>query len=93
MDMKSIPLCPKCIKHELNSWLNEKIPKIKGEIIMQIRQEIRSITLDKGNCIVCNSNKVTKGLFENIISVLNKNRIDNSIKKEFTEMFGFGIVL
>jgi hypothetical protein len=87
-----IPLCPSCLKHELNSWINEKIPGINAETAREIREAISSIALEKGECIVCKSNRVSSGLFEDVMKVLNKNKVNENLKKEFKKIFSFSIL-
>lgn len=86
---KITPLCARCASYELNEWLNENLGNVKLELAKAIREELKSINLSDGNCIVCNQNKNSYGWFEKISKLLEKYNAQDELKKEFSEYFGF----
>lgn len=88
---KSLPICSRCMQHEINSWLNENLQKISSAIIQKIHEELASIRLSSGQCIVCNSNIIVSNLSENILKIMEKYKTEEAIKKEFKKYFCFYI--
>lgn len=86
-NIKTIQLCPECIKHEINSWLNEKISCLNIDATRKISEELRAIKLAEGECIACKNNKIAEDTAENVIKILDKFKAQDNIKKEFIEMF------
>lgn len=86
-----LQLCSRCLSHEINSWVNEKWTELDENIKRQVREELTSIELTNGKCIVCNNSLVSKGTSENILSILERNESSKKIKTEFKKLFGFVI--
>jgi len=84
-----IQLCSSCLKHEIASWVNERIINLKDERANKIRQELKTIRLTDGECIVCKNNKISNGSFINILKLLEKTKAEKTIINEFAGMFGY----
>jgi len=86
---KSI-LCSRCLSHEVNSWINENWKSLDEETKNQILQELKAIKLRKGKCIVCNSDLVSDGTSEEILKILEQNKVDEKLKRQFKKFFCIG---
>ncbi len=85
--MQSIPLCSRCAVHELTEWINEKLNCLNIETTQKIREEIKSIKLTEGECIVCRKQLVSDRLFESVLKVFEKNQAPKEITEEFRRLF------
>lgn len=84
-----IELCSSCLKHEVSSWINERVNELNSKAKEKIIEELKSIRLKEGICIVCNKNQTTDNSFINILKILEKTRAENMIIYEFARMFGY----
>ncbi|MBI2630134.1 hypothetical protein HYW76_03455 [Candidatus Pacearchaeota archaeon] len=84
-----LKLCSRCAFNEMSLWINDKSGEIKPEITQRIMQEIKSIKLVPGECIVCRHNIVSSDCFESILKILEKNRVSSELILEFKHVFGF----
>ena len=73
----------------MNNWVFEKSYFLPEEATKQIREELKSIRLKEGNCIVCNSNFVASDTFENGIKILEKNKAQVALIQEFMKDFAY----
>ncbi len=89
---KSIQLCSRCISNEVNSWVSEKWKGLDEETKKQIREELKTIKLISGKCIVCSNNLVATKTSENILKILEENKTSEKLKKEFRKFFVFGLL-
>lgn len=85
----SIPLCSRCMVHEINSWIADKRGAIDPDATQQIREELKDVKLASGSCLVCNHDKVSANTFENILKIFEKNKIESVIVNEFKKLFGY----
>jgi len=88
-DTRAIPLCSRCIVHEISNWVVDKRGEIDPEASQQIREELKDIKLTSGECIVCNNKLVSENTFDNIIKIFQKQNIKQEIKEEFKKLFSF----
>ena len=86
--IESLPLCSRCMIHEINSWILDKSGKIDPDATQQVREELKSIRLKPGECLVCRHTTVADGCFENILKVFDKNKVGKAIVEEFKKLFG-----
>ena len=85
-------LCPRCLANEVNNWINEKWAEIDEETKKQIREELKTIKLISGKCIVCNNNLIADNTSERILKILEENNTSNELKKEFSRFFCFSLI-
>lgn len=83
----TLEICSRCLNHEINSWINEKWNEINEDVRVKINEELKTIKLVQGKCIVCNNSLVSQGTAENILSVLEENNISEKIREEFKKLF------
>jgi hypothetical protein len=86
-DLKTLPLCSKCIRHEVNSWVNENWKDLDIETKLKIREELKGVKLGEGECIVCKSNKIAKETASNILEILKEKEIKDDLKSQFMKYF------
>lgn len=84
-----IPLCSRCITHEINAWIIDKRAELDPEITQKIREELKSVKLTQGECVVCSNSLISHETFNNILKILDKNKVSEEIVKEFKNFFGF----
>ena len=82
-----IQLCSRCINHEINSWVNEKWKELNEEVKRQIYQELRSVKLKSGECIVCGNKLVSDRTPERILGILEENKTGDKVVGEFRNFF------
>lgn len=85
----AIPLCSKCIIHEVDNWIADKRGAIEQEVAQKVREELKTIRLIQGECVVCNHNLISGETIENIIKIFEKKKIDQKTLEEFKRLFGF----
>ena len=85
--IKSLELCSRCLAYELNSWVNDNFQLLSEEAKKQIREEIKTIRLKPGNCIVCNHNSISDSTSENIIRILEESNVSKKLREEFEKDF------
>ncbi len=83
----SIPLCSRCMSHEITSWMNEKWKELDEEVRREIIEELKTIKLRIGECIVCKNNLVSVDTPEKILRIMEENNIPNKTRKEFEKFF------
>ena len=84
-----IQLCSSCLKHEITSWLNERVNELNSRAKEKILEELKAIRLANGECIVCNKNQTADNSFINILKILEKTKTEKIIIHEFARMFGY----
>ena len=84
---QTLPICSRCIVHEINSWIIDKIGAINPETTQKIRQELKAIKLKEGECIVCSSNFISEGTCEEIVKILKKDRVEEEMIFDFQKAF------
>jgi hypothetical protein len=62
--------------------------KLDNETIKQIALELRAIKLQEGQCLVCGHSRVSEGCIDNIIKILEKNKANSEVSREFIRLFG-----
>ena len=82
-----VQLCSRCISHELNSWMNDKWRELDDETRKQIAEELKSIKLKPGACIVCNHGSIADRTSENVAAILKENKTQEKTRKEFEKLF------
>ncbi len=83
----TLEICSKCLNHEINSWINEKWNEINENTRVKITEELKTIKLVQGKCIVCNNSLISQGTSENILSVLEENKVSKETINEFKKLF------
>ena len=83
----TLEICSKCLNHEINSWINEKWNEINESTRVKITEELKTIKLVQGKCIVCNNSLISQGTSENILSVLEENKVSKETINEFKKLF------
>jgi len=86
---RTLPICSKCINYEISGWLNENKEKLSKDSKLGMREQLRSMKLKQGECIVCNHNSVTEGVAEKILDILNENEEVEKLKEDFAKSFCF----
>ena len=82
-----VELCSRCLYHEITSWMNEKWKELHEEARKQIIDELKSVKLRNGKCIVCDNTLVSDRTTEKILKILEENKISDKLKKEFENYF------
>ncbi|MBU1136100.1 MAG: hypothetical protein ABIG37_03810 [Nanoarchaeota archaeon] len=85
--IQPLNICSKCLSHEINSWMNEKWKDLNQEINKQILEELKTIKLKSGGCIVCDNSLIADKTTEKILRILEENNIKPGVKKEFKDFF------
>ncbi len=85
--IKALELCSKCLTHEVNSWINENWKLLNEETKKQIREEIKTVKLKAGTCIVCENKNITDRTSERILEILEENKSPEKLKKDFEKDF------
>ncbi len=80
-------ICSRCISHEIGSWISDKVGELDLEAIQKINQELRAIKIKQGKCIVCNGNFVSENTIENVIKILEEQKVSNKVQEEFKNLF------
>jgi len=83
----ALEICSRCLSYEVNGWVSDKWKEMDEETKKQIAEELKSIKLKSGECIVCKNNLISDGTPERILRILEENKTPNRIKKEFIELF------
>ncbi len=86
-ELKTLPLCSQCLRHEVNSWVNENWKGLDVNTKLRIREELKGIRLKEGECIVCGSGKIAKGTGSNILEILEDKEIKDNLKNQFMKYF------
>ena len=84
---QTLPICSRCIVHEINSWIIDKRGAINPETTQKIREELKVIKLKAGECIVCSSNFISDGTCEDIVKILKKDKADEKMMEDFQKDF------
>ena len=84
-----IQLCSSCLKHEITSWVNERVNDLNSKAKEKIREELKAIKLISGECIVCKKTQLADDSFFNILRILEKTRAEKNIMREFAGMFSY----
>ncbi len=85
--LKSLHLCSRCLSHEINSWTNEKWKDLDEEVKRQINEELKTIKLRPGECIVCKNTLVSMDTAERILEILKENKVKEEVIEEFESFF------
>lgn len=85
----AIPLCSRCIVYEINNWIADKRGLVNPEASQQIREELKTIKLKSGECVVCNHSLISDNTFENILKIFEKHKVSGELQEEFRKLFGF----
>lgn len=91
INLLPIPLCSSCIHHEISSWINERVNELNTDAKLKINEELKSIRLKKGECIICKKQQISSDLLFNILKILKETKIKKPIINEFKKMFGYKI--
>lgn len=75
------------MNHEINSWINDRWNEINENTRVKITEELKTIKLVQGKCIVCNNSLISQGTAENILSVLEENKVSKETINEFKKLF------
>jgi hypothetical protein len=67
--------------------MNENWKYFSEETKQLIYQELKSIAIKPGQCIVCNNSLVSDKTTENISLILKENKINDRIVKEYEKFF------
>lgn len=86
----TLQLCSRCLSNEITSWVNEKWAELDEKTKKQVREELTTVRLVNGKCIVCNNTLISENTAQNILKILEQNNVDEKIKKEFGKFFCFG---
>lgn len=76
--------------NEIAGWINDNINNLNREITSQILQELRLVKLKPGLCIACKNTHVADDTPIKIVKILEENRVDKEIIKEFEKDFCMG---
>jgi len=82
-----IQLCSRCLANEINNWVNDKWKELSEEAKKQIHQELKTIKLSSGSCIVCENSLVSDGTSERILEMLKNCEVPEKTTKEFKRFF------
>ncbi len=85
----AIPLCSRCIVHEVSNWIADKRGLVNPEASQQIREELKSVKLKSGECVVCSHSLISDNTFENILKIFEKHKVSGELQTEFKKLFGF----
>ena len=87
--INSIPLCSRCITHEVNAWIIDKRAELDPEVTSQVREELKTIKLTVGECVVCYNKLVSENSINNLLKIMEKNKVSEDIKNEFKKLFSY----
>jgi hypothetical protein len=83
----SLQLCSRCLTHEVNSWINDRWQYVDEDTKRRIREELKTIKLIIGNCIVCSNDLVSAETTEKIYNILKESQVPKKLKEEFKKFF------
>jgi len=85
----TIPLqfCSRCLNQEINSWVNERWQYINDEARREILQELRTIKLKPGECLVCKNSLISDNTPTRVLKILEENKVPGKILGEFRKYF------
>ncbi len=86
---QAVPLCSKCMLHEINSWINENLEKLNYKVTKKIREELGGARLHQGKCLVCNHESIAVDIPQRVLAVLEDFNVQEKTKKEFIKSFCF----
>lgn len=89
--IQALPLCPRCLAHELTNWLNEKFLDLTPEVNLKIREELKDIKVLEGECLVCKSSRVSEKSLVNIMKIFEEHSINPQLVEEFRKLFFYPI--
>ena len=81
-------ICSRCLSHEVLSWIEDKRGKVDGEALKYIREELQTIRLKKGECLVCSNENVAEGTLARISAIFTENKVSKTVLEEFNGLFG-----
>jgi hypothetical protein len=91
MKQKSIQqtfqFCSRCLNQEINSWVNERWQYINDEARIEILQELRTIKLKPGECLVCKNSLVSDDTPIKVLKILEEKKVSENIIGEFRKYF------
>lgn len=85
--MYELQICSRCLFHEVNSWMNENFREFDNETRQKISQELKSIAVKQGECIVCGKESISDNTAKEILRILEEGRVPDKIVKEFRQYF------
>jgi len=83
----ALQLCSRCLSHEIESWMNEKWAELNEDAKKSVVEELRTIKLTQGNCIVCNNSIISDGTIGRIRIILNDKSVPEKTQREFKKLF------
>ena len=82
-----LELCSRCLSYEINNWINENWKYITDEARKEMLQELKTIRLKQGECIVCKNGMISDNTLGKILRILKENKTQENITKEFKKLF------
>lgn len=89
IQIQPLPICSRCAKHELASWITENVNSLDPDVAMKTREEFKSVRLRDGECIVCNSHNVSDNFFESVLKIFEKSKVNPEILDQYKRSFFF----
>jgi len=91
MKLKSIQpvfqFCSRCLNQEINSWVNENWKEVNDEARKLILQELKTIKLKQGECLVCKNTLISDDTPVKVLRILEENKVLDKIRTEFKKYF------
>jgi len=87
----SIQLCSKCLSYEIESWIGDNWKDINDEARKKIVEELKTIKLEQGECLVCSNSLISDNTIERVYEILNETNVSEEKKKEFQRLFGINV--
>ncbi|MEK6820216.1 MAG: hypothetical protein AABX71_00715 [Nanoarchaeota archaeon] len=85
--IRQMPLCSRCMHHEVTSWMNDKWRELDEEVRKAMIEELKTIKLRNGECVVCRNNLVSVDTSERILKILEESNVPNRTKGEYRKFF------
>ena len=85
--INTLNICSRCFNHEVNSWINENWSVLNEETKKAIHEELKTIKIKEGKCLVCEDAIVSDGTAEKIFDVLKANKVSPKTRSEFKKFF------
>jgi hypothetical protein len=83
----SLQFCSRCLNQEINSWVNERWQYINDEARIEVLQELRTIKLKQGECLVCKNSLISDDTPIKVLKILEENKVPDKITGEFRKYF------
>ncbi len=86
-----LSLCSRCLSNEINGWVNDRWKELNDEARRDIYQELKTIKLNEGECIVCGNHLVSKEILTKILRILQESDTSEKTVNEFKQFFFLSI--